>query len=112
MKKTRYEIEGQGWFTISRAAKLLGTNALGLRKLMGEGLLEWRQVRTDSKTFVVAEDAVMELRRQRPLAAPKRREPFPSKPPFEPQRRVRGGLWQQHHLRMTLPSSEESTPKK
>ena len=47
---------------MSRAAVLLGTNALGIRKLMAEGVLEWRQTRVNSRTFVVREDQVLALR--------------------------------------------------
>jgi hypothetical protein len=65
MPKHRYTIDGQSWLPISRAAVLLGTNALGVRKLMGEGALEWRQTRVNSLTFAVREDQVMSLRIQR-----------------------------------------------
>src|SRR3546814_18187178 len=53
--KHRYEIEGRGWLIASRAAALLGTNAAGIRKLMGDGTLEWRQARTNSSVLVVDE---------------------------------------------------------
>jgi hypothetical protein len=36
MPKLSYDIEGRKWLPISRAAKLLGTNAQGVRKLMSE----------------------------------------------------------------------------
>lgn len=76
MPKDRYEIEGRTWLPISRAAKLLGTNAQGVRKLMGDGSLDWRQPRANSRTMVVDEQAVMALRRERP--APKlKRSPDP-----------------------------------
>jgi hypothetical protein len=60
--KLRYTIDGRQWLPVSRAAVLLGTNALGIRKLMAEGLLEWRQTRVNSLTFVVREDQVLALR--------------------------------------------------
>ncbi len=65
MTKLRYAIEGASWLPISRAAVLLGTNALGVRKLMAEGALEWRQTRANSRTFVVREEQVLSLRNQK-----------------------------------------------
>ena len=62
MIKRRYTIDGQWWLPMSRAAVLLGTNSLGIRKLMAEGRLEWRQTRVNSRTFVVREDQVLALR--------------------------------------------------
>src|SRR3546814_8693485 len=50
--KHRYEIEGRGWLIASRAAALLGTNAAGIRKLMGDGTLEWRQARRSEERRV------------------------------------------------------------
>src|SRR3546814_16571173 len=64
--KHRYEIEGRGWLIASRAAALLGTNAAGIRKLMGDGTLEWRQARTNSSVLVVDERQVFDLRTERP----------------------------------------------
>jgi hypothetical protein len=57
---------GCTWLSISRAAKLLGTNAQGVRKLMGQRAVDWRQTRANSRTLVVDETRVMELRRERP----------------------------------------------
>ena len=69
MTKLRYAIEGTSWLPIARAAVLLGTNALGVRKLMAEGALEWRQTRANSRTFVVREDQVLSIRNRRLRAA-------------------------------------------
>jgi hypothetical protein len=113
MPKDRYEIEGRTWLPIARAAKLLGTNAQGIRRLMSEGTIEWRQTRANSRTFVVDEARVTALRLERP--APKlKRSPDPLARPArsEPIRRQRGGLWEAHHLRMTLPDPEEHRPKR
>lgn len=112
MPKDRYSIDGRTWLSISHAAKLLGTNAQGVRKLMGEGKLDWRQTRANSRTFVVDEQAVIALRKELPnkklmVSA----DPLASPPPFEPIRRVRGFAWDAHHLRLTLPASEETKPK-
>jgi hypothetical protein len=113
MPKLRYEIDGRYWIAISRAAKLLGTNAQGVRKLMGEGTLEWRQTRANSRTFVVDEAGVMTLKKNRPPVKLKR-SPDPLTRPLnpEPERRVRGGLWEAHHLRLTLPQGEEDGDKR
>jgi hypothetical protein len=111
MKKRRYEIEGQGWLTISRAAELLRTNAQGVRKMMGDGSLDWRQTRLNSRTFVVSEQQVMTMRVQMPPAAPKRKAKVESCT-FEPIRRQRGHAWTAHHLRLTLPRQNEEEKKK
>jgi hypothetical protein len=113
MPKDRYEIGGRCWLSIARAAKLLGTNAQGVRKLMGEGALEWRQTRANSSRLVVDEQAVMALRKERPpvrlrrspdpLARPER-DPFP--PPRGPMARGRGGL-DAHQIRVTLAPADE-----
>ena len=89
MPKDRYEMEGRTWLPISRAAKLLGTNAQGIRKLMADSTLEWRQSRANSRTLVVDELAVMALRRDRPTPKLKRspdpltRPPKPETPAME-----------------------------
>jgi hypothetical protein len=112
MRKLRYELEGTVWLPIARAAKLLKTNASGVRTLMGSGVLEWRQTRANSRTFVVAEDAVMKLRAKLPgVKFQAKKKPSPKAPEFEPVRRARGGLWQEHHLRLTLPHLEEDEEK-
>jgi hypothetical protein len=113
MKKLRYILGDKAWLPISRAAGLLRTNATGIRKLMGEGVLDWRQTRANSRTFVVAEVDVMRLRANLPDAKLiKKKEPLPKVPLFEPYRRTRGGLWQDHHLRMTLPHPEDERDDK
>jgi hypothetical protein len=110
--KDRYEFDGQGWLSIQRAAKLLGTNSQAIRKLMSEGKLEWRQTRANSRTFVVEEKAVLALRQERP-AGKLIRSPDPlAKPPRpEPFRREGGGLWEAHHLRLTLPVADATKKK-
>lgn len=108
MPKDRYELDGRLWLSITRAASLLGTNAQGVRKLMGDGSLDWRQSRANSRTLVVEEKGVMALRASRPAAKLRRSpDPLTSPPKPEPHRRERGGLWQAHHLRLTLPAPDE-----
>lgn len=79
--KHRYEIEGRGWLIASRAAALLGTNAAGIRKLMGDGTLEWRQARTNSSVLVVDERQVFDLRHER--------QRWKKEGAFKPEPRVR-----------------------
>lgn len=111
MPKLSYDIEGRKWLPISRAAKLLGTNAQGVRKLMSEGALDWRQSRTNSMTLVVEEKGVLALRLQRPQKL--RRSPDPLARPRKVEvRRSGSGIFTEHHLRMTLPVIEESSRKK
>lgn len=62
MRERPYTIEGKTWIGIARAAKLLRTNAMGIRKLMGEGKLECRQTRVNSRTFVVLFEDVKKMR--------------------------------------------------
>ena len=104
----RYEIEGRRWLSIARAAKLLGTNAQGVRKLMGSGALDWCQSRANSTRLVVDEAGVMKLRAERPPAR-SRKHPAPKRERDRPwpERRTRGGLWEAHHLRLTLPKRDD-----
>ncbi|WP_395612111.1 hypothetical protein [Allosphingosinicella sp.] len=112
MPKLSYEIDGRRWIPISRAAKLLGTSTEGVRRMMGDGTLDWRQPRVNARRFVVDEEMVNQLRLKRPrpralrspdpLARPRRTE---SKPPS-------GGMFTAHHLRMTLPVIDESARKR
>lgn len=113
MPKDRYELDGRTWLSIARAAKLLGTNAQGVRKLIGEGKLEWRQTRANSSRLMVEEQAIMKLRRERPLIRLKRspdplarpeRDPFP--PSSGPVARG-GGMFDAHRIRATLAPADE-----
>ena len=110
MPKLSYNIEGRTWLPISRAARLLGTNALAVRKLMGEGALEWRQTRANSKTLVVDQAGVLALRKQAPARLDRSPDPL-ARPPKAPRRRSNGGLTLNHHLRMTLPFPEGGKKK-
>ena len=114
MRKDHYEIDGRRWLSISRAAKLLGTNAQGIRKLMGEGALEWRQTRANSRTFVVDERAVLELRMTRPRAIKRSPDPLATrrKEPLGKSSGGGGGIFFEHHLRLTLPPDEGQVSKR
>ena len=112
MRKPAKIIDGRRWISISRAAKLLGTNAQGVRKMMGDGRLDWHQPRANAR-LVVDEAMVNQLRLQRPRPRALRTpDPLASPPRAMPERRARGGLWIGHHLRMTLPGPEEANRKK
>lgn len=111
MPKDRYEIEGQYWLPISRAAQLLGTNAQGVRKLVADGSLDWRQTRANSCTFVVAERAITALRLQSGPRLKRSADPLSSPRRKEPVRRSGGSACEAHHLRLTLPSSGGKKPK-
>jgi hypothetical protein len=63
--KDRYEIDGRFWIPVGRAARLIGTNAAGLKKLMADGTLDWTQSRANSRILVVDEEAVLRLRGER-----------------------------------------------
>ena len=107
MGKDHYEIEGRRWLSISRAAKLLGTNAQGIRKLMGDGTLDWIQTRASSTKLVVDERAVLELRAARPVSLKRSPDPLAvrTKRRLDSQFPV-DGPFLDHHLRLTLPAEE------
>ena len=108
MAKDRYELEGRIWIPISRAAKLLGTNAQGVRKLMSDGTLDWRQSRANSRTFLVEERGVMTCRAQEGAPKLKRSpDPLARKPKPEAPNRPGGGIFYEHHLRLTLLEPKE-----
>lgn len=64
MRERPYEIEGKLYVSLGRAAKLLSTNGVSVRRLVGEGKLACRQTRVNSRTFVVAYDDIMKLREE------------------------------------------------
>ena len=68
----RYDIDGKRWMKVSDAARLLKTNAVGIRTMMGDGRLDWRQTRVNSRTFVVDERAVLAMVKAMPLTPPKK----------------------------------------
>ena len=113
LPKDRYELDGRTWLSIARTAKRLGTNAQGVRKLMGDGTLEWRQSRANSTRLVVAAQAVMALRKQRPAARIKRSpDPLarPERDPFPPSRGPAargGGMMDAHRIRATLAPTDD-----
>ncbi|OYY71804.1 hypothetical protein [Sphingomonas sp. 28-63-12] len=65
MIKQRYEIDGRFWLRIPYAAKLAGVSVASIRKMMGAGSLDWCQLRTGSKTFLVDEQAIISIRLER-----------------------------------------------
>lgn len=62
--KQSYEREGRRWLPISRAAQLLATNVVHIRKFMADGSLEWIQLRPGSKTLLVDQAKVFALRQE------------------------------------------------
>lgn len=60
--KPVYVIEGKRWLPIVRAAALLGTNSAIIKKLMGDGILSWQQLRPNSKNLLASEPDVLRLR--------------------------------------------------
>jgi hypothetical protein len=65
MPKRRYEINGRSWVPITQAAKLIGTNALGVHKLIEDGKLSHRHSRAGSAIVVVDLMQVANLRAER-----------------------------------------------
>ena len=62
MPKRQYSIDGEPWIPLSRAAKLLGTNTVGVWTLIEEGKLEGRQSRLGSSIILVNLKRVADLR--------------------------------------------------
>lgn len=67
--KSHYTIDGQRWLRIGAAIALLGTNGATIKKWMGDGTLEWRQLRDNSLTLLVSERDVLRLRATRDVAS-------------------------------------------
>ena len=65
MPKARYQIDGEGWVPLSKAAKLLGTNTVHLWKLIEESKLRARPSRVGSSITVVALKELADLRVER-----------------------------------------------
>jgi hypothetical protein len=70
--KLSYTIDGRTWMPLSRAATLLATNVVGVKRLMGSGDIDWRQLRAGSTTLLVDEAAVLALRLSRGIPAKQR----------------------------------------
>lgn len=62
--------QGQTWYSVGDAARYLGTTAQKIRVFMGDGSLNYTQVRRNGNLYVSAED----------LVKLKGAEPEPSKP--------------------------------
>lgn len=55
-------IEGEAYYSIADTAKMLATNALGVRKLIDSGKLETRQTRFNSRRFVVSGASIIKYK--------------------------------------------------
>jgi hypothetical protein len=109
----RSEIEGKRWMKVADAARLLKTNAVGIRAMMGDGRLDWRQTRANSRTFVVDELAVLAMLKAKPLTVPPKPKIKDDRVSLgDGERRERGGLWIDHHLRLTVPHDGDAARKK
>ncbi len=62
--KPVYPFDGKRWMPIGRAAKLIGTNTATVKRMMGDGRLEWSQ-NPRGLTLLVEESGVLALRRER-----------------------------------------------
>lgn len=67
-RKPVYLVEGRRWMPEARARQLIGTSAAGLKRLMGQGALEWIQ-NPRGLALLVLEDDVLRLRSERRVAA-------------------------------------------
>lgn len=108
MPKRRYEIDGRSWVPLATAAKLIGTNAIGVRKLIEEGKLTARQSRAGSSILIVDLVQVAELRAEREQWR-KEREPKKAKLPPAPQSYLAPPKRQRipgHREQMALPMTD------
>lgn len=62
--KPVYRFDGKRWMPIGRAAKLIGTNTATVKRMMGDGRLEWSQ-NPNGLALLVEESGVLALRQQR-----------------------------------------------
>lgn len=67
-RKPVYLVEGRRWMPEARARKLLATNAVTMKRLMGDGSLEWLQ-NPRGLALLVLEGDVLRLREERGVAA-------------------------------------------
>lgn len=63
--KPVYVIEKARWLPLVRAAEMLGTKPVNVKRWMGDGTLGWCQLRPNSKTLLVSECDVLLLRGKR-----------------------------------------------
>lgn len=47
--------KGRAYYSVGDAAKYLGTTATKVREMMGNGSLEWAQLRTNGRLLITAE---------------------------------------------------------
>ncbi len=64
MSKTRMVHQGIAYHSVGGAAKILKTSAAEIKKLMGDGTLEWCNLRTNGR-LVVTEASLIKLRLSR-----------------------------------------------
>lgn len=53
LKKILYQ--GHAYYSVGDAARYLGTTATKVRQMMGDGSLEWAQLRTNGRLLITAE---------------------------------------------------------
>lgn len=63
--KPVYVFEGRRWLPLARAATLLATNTASIKRAISEQELDWRQLKPNSSTLLVAEDDVRRLGEKR-----------------------------------------------
>lgn len=47
--------QGNAYYSVGDAARYLGTTATKVRQMMGDGSLEWAQLRTNGRLLITAE---------------------------------------------------------
>lgn len=53
---------GEFYYSVPQAARILGMRTAGVRYLMGQGVLEWNQTRLNGRLIVRAESVAAYLR--------------------------------------------------
>ena len=69
MTKSRIIKDGSVYYSVNGAARFMRTNAATVKRLMGEGALEWLNLKTNGN-LVIPESSILEY--QRDLASIKR----------------------------------------
>jgi hypothetical protein len=63
MAKPKITRDGKTYYTVGAAAKLLRTNTMKIKQLMGDGSLDWSNLRTNGPLYI-SEASVLAYQRK------------------------------------------------
>ncbi len=61
-KARKVTLDGEAFYSIADTAKMLATNTMKVRELIGQGHLDARQLRPNSKRFLVSGASIVRLK--------------------------------------------------